>query len=201
MSNLNMDGKALSKDIKSFAVTRDKIERKLHLLACSATAMAAVNGRTEWLNELHEAMSALHQDGMRSWLSPSAKVFTDKKWLQFSKDGGYKVIQGTAELRPTVEVIEAIAGDFNLSFVNYRAQKVARDLTQWEGGLLNKLATMIRELKGANEEIEKARMNGEQTSIPVPASIIAKLEMDKVSFEQDIAIAKLNAANAAPASA
>lgn len=180
--SLISDGKALSKAIKTFGVNRLKLEQHLHTLACSAVALAAIDGRCDWLNDLHNAMSKAHQDSMRAWLGPQAAVFTDKKWITYTAKKGYSIIPQTVANRPTAERIEAVEGDFNLSFVHKPVGESAKQL-DWDAILLGRIMGVVK----------LAHAQAEAQGYPVPASMLKALDELGDQATRDLKSAKLQA--------
>lgn len=164
--SLELNTSKLSAAINGYAKSKDALNLKLHLIACSAVALAARDGRCEWMNELYSKLDKLTQDAFKAWVSPfsgtfdtpevAALVAADPKfqrprWIKFSKDEGFKVIPGLAANRPKLPLIEAVLADFANKFMMH---KTAREVveTAWDAGLMAKFESLKKAVEKAAKE-------------------------------------------------
>ena len=152
-SALMLDGKLLARAISHFAKARETLERNLHIYACSAVALAARDGRCDWLNSLHGSLSKAHQDAMRAWLNYKvvSPIFSGKPWIEYSNEDGYSILPDTVANRPTVGRCQEVANDFDLSFVHKGAKSVAAEL-DWRDSAIKRLKGVVKALKAQETE-------------------------------------------------
>lgn len=192
-SSIIKDGKKLTAEIKDIGGLYRKLDERLHIAACSAVYLASKDGRCNWLNELFSELTQSHRDYLRGWLSQSAK-FDDKslwdcgKWLKFERDATnnwFQIVPDTQKLRPqwTTDdsgkaeflehgIIDAVASDFNRSFVHKTVQETSNDVVSLDDQLANKF-------KGIESFVKKAMKENPS----LPASILEAVQGAKIAAQ------------------
>ena len=167
-----IEARNLSAKISSFHTAQGKLNITAHLLACSAVALAAKDGRCEWLNEMYAGLTPLNQSAFKSWLSAGSEVFfgkdgKDHVWLRFMKDKGFTIVKDTMHLRPTQERIAEVAEDMSRAFFNKTASEVVRVDTGYD------LDALLKQFENLSTKVENAQASGK---VVVPTSFLQRIK-------------------------
>lgn len=171
--------KKLTNLIQAYSRDRKVLDSRLHSYACSAVRLASLHGRTDWLNQLYEALSRLEKDAFRSWFTtspggtktnPTDPIWGTVQWLSFKANSGFAIVPGSK--RPDEEYIEYISQhEERFMFHNKSARQIAGD-PMWNMALIGRFKTLQSYL---HKEAEKG--------IPIPAhylKVVDELALDSM---------------------